>query len=72
MCPECHEYRAEESTALLGLLGELARSGGKTDAPPPPSKAEANRERRKLRELERQVVETKERLAILEQRRVQP
>jgi hypothetical protein len=72
MCPECQEYRAEESTLLLGLLGELAPSGGKTAAPTPPSKAEVNRERRKLRELERQVAQTKERLAILEQRRGQP
>jgi hypothetical protein len=71
-CPECHEYRAEQSTVLLGLLGELTSNEGTTIAPTPPSKAEVNRERRKLRELERQVTHAKERLAILEQRRAQP
>lgn len=72
MCPECHEYRAEESTVLLGLLGELTSSGGTTAAPAPSSKAEVSRVRRKPRELERQVAQTKERLAMFEQRRAQP
>ena len=62
-CQECDDYRAIRSTDLVGALSDLI--DGPKPKPPPATKRAIAKQRREIRELERQVAQARRRLTEL-------